>query len=421
MFLGDYIYEYATRSRTRCARVEGGEAFTLAQYRARYATYKSDPALQAAHAAAPWLLVWDDHEVSNDYAGLRGEDLGVDMRARRAAAYRAYWEHMPFPKAARPRDTDMRIVGRLDWGRAGAHPPARRPPVPRSAGLSRSRAAAARTRCALARLPGAPRPGAHAARRASRSAGSPTAGTSTRPWNLLAQQTLMARFTWLDPARRRRRLLDRRLGRLRAGAQPPARDGRGEEGARASSSSAATCTATTSPTSSPTTTTRRRRSSRANSAAPRSPACRCRSRASTRRARSIRTSTTGAADQRGYIRFELDARQLRARLQVVERPIDPRERRHDGGALRRRRRAGGRRRRLAGALRNGPACSAAPSTAHETSAIWGRRRPMAATSPSRSAPGRRSIPRRRGRSASRPRRGRRCCRDAATSAAPERP
>ena len=97
--------------------LEGGQTFTLAQYRARYATYKSDPLLQAAHAAAPWLLVWDDHEVSNDYARVRGQDLAVDMRARRAAAYRAYWEHMPFAKAQRPSGADMRIVGRLDWGR----------------------------------------------------------------------------------------------------------------------------------------------------------------------------------------------------------------------------------------------------------------------------------------------------------------
>jgi alkaline phosphatase D len=115
LFLGDYIYEYATR-RDAVRPVEGGEIFTLAQYRARYATHKSDPLLQAAHAAAPWLLVWDDHEVSNDYANMQGQDLAVDMRARRAAAYRAYWEHMPFAKAQRPTGTDMRIVGRLDWG-----------------------------------------------------------------------------------------------------------------------------------------------------------------------------------------------------------------------------------------------------------------------------------------------------------------
>jgi alkaline phosphatase D len=71
-FLGDYIYE--TRSKPDALRRhEGEEAKTLEQYRVRYATYKSDALLQAAHAAAPWLLVWDDHEVANDYADLRGE------------------------------------------------------------------------------------------------------------------------------------------------------------------------------------------------------------------------------------------------------------------------------------------------------------------------------------------------------------
>ena len=114
-FLGDYIYEYASKHGA-VRHVEGGKVRTLDEYRARYATHKSDPLLQAAHAAAPWLLVWDDHEVSNDYADMQAEDLETDFPARRAAAYRAYWEHMPFPKSARPVGPDMRIVGRLDWG-----------------------------------------------------------------------------------------------------------------------------------------------------------------------------------------------------------------------------------------------------------------------------------------------------------------
>jgi alkaline phosphatase D len=94
---------------------EGGAVKTLDQYRARYAQYKSDPALQAAHAAAPWLITWDDHEVENDYADLQGLTLQPDFAARRAAAYRAWWEHMPFPRALRPKDEHLRIVGRYDW------------------------------------------------------------------------------------------------------------------------------------------------------------------------------------------------------------------------------------------------------------------------------------------------------------------
>jgi alkaline phosphatase D len=116
MFLGDYIYEYGGAA-GRVRRVEGGDAVTLAQYRARYAQYKSDPALQAMHAAVPWLFVWDDHEVENDYAGLRGEKIAQDFPARRAAAYQAYWEHQPLPKAWRPRGVEMRMHGRHAWGR----------------------------------------------------------------------------------------------------------------------------------------------------------------------------------------------------------------------------------------------------------------------------------------------------------------
>ena len=60
------------------------------RHRDRYAQYKSDPALQAAHAAAPWLLVWDDHEVDNDYANDRSQLLqGAALLRPRAAAYQA--------------------------------------------------------------------------------------------------------------------------------------------------------------------------------------------------------------------------------------------------------------------------------------------------------------------------------------------
>jgi alkaline phosphatase D len=117
VFLGDYIYEYASNTASLRPH-EGGHVRTLAQYRARYAQYRGDPALQAAHAACPWLVVWDDHEVENDYAALRGRDDDAEaFAAQRAAAYQAWWEHMPVPKAARPVGPDARVYGRLDWGR----------------------------------------------------------------------------------------------------------------------------------------------------------------------------------------------------------------------------------------------------------------------------------------------------------------
>ena len=94
------------------------EPYTLADYRARHALYRSDPDLQAAHAACPWIVTWDDHEVDNDYADDRPED-GMEREAfleRRAAAYRAYFEHMPLPPRMRPEGPRMRIHTHLDWG-----------------------------------------------------------------------------------------------------------------------------------------------------------------------------------------------------------------------------------------------------------------------------------------------------------------
>jgi alkaline phosphatase D len=101
--VGDYIYEGAGTSRVRAH--DAPECFTLEDYRHRYAIYKSDPSLQAAHAAAPWLLVSDDHEVANDYAAdhFRVSPPEVFLR-RRAAAYQAYYEHVPMPRALRPVD-----------------------------------------------------------------------------------------------------------------------------------------------------------------------------------------------------------------------------------------------------------------------------------------------------------------------------
>jgi alkaline phosphatase D len=115
VFLGDYIYEYASPPNA-LRRHEGSFTRSLDQYRARYAQYKGDPALQAAHAAAPWIVIWDDHEVENDYAAGTAQVFDPLFRFRREAATQAYWEHMPFPKAMRPRGTELRLFGRFDWG-----------------------------------------------------------------------------------------------------------------------------------------------------------------------------------------------------------------------------------------------------------------------------------------------------------------
>jgi len=115
--LGDYIYEGASRG-VEVRRHEGPEPVDLAGYRARYALYKLDPALQAAHAAHPWVTTWDDHEVDNDYAGDASQDRDDPsaFRARRAAAYQAYYEHMPLWGRARPVGSDARLFQRLAFG-----------------------------------------------------------------------------------------------------------------------------------------------------------------------------------------------------------------------------------------------------------------------------------------------------------------
>ncbi|HWI39411.1 MAG TPA: alkaline phosphatase D family protein [Burkholderiales bacterium] len=117
VFLGDYIYE-SSWGRDHVRKHDAPEPYTLADYRRRYELYKSDPDLQAAHAALPWIVTWDDHEVDNDYADDRPED-GMERAAfleRRAAAYRAYYEHLPLPSRMRPQGPNMRIYTQLGWG-----------------------------------------------------------------------------------------------------------------------------------------------------------------------------------------------------------------------------------------------------------------------------------------------------------------
>lgn len=110
--VGDYIYEGSWGRRDRVVREHHtAEPYTLADYRNRYAQYKLDPNLQAAHAACPWLVTWDDHEVDNDYARDRSQDMDpVDaFLLRRAAAYQAWYEHMPLPPGTYAGGPDMKI------------------------------------------------------------------------------------------------------------------------------------------------------------------------------------------------------------------------------------------------------------------------------------------------------------------------
>ncbi|MGC4082850.1 MAG: alkaline phosphatase D family protein [Vicinamibacterales bacterium] len=118
---GDYIYEYRAdggRDASRVRQHHGDEIYTIVDYRNRYAQYKLDPDLAAAHRSAPFVLTWDDHEVDNNYAGDHDEH-GTPKELfllRRAAAYQAYHESMPLRAAQLPHGPDMRLYRRLQFG-----------------------------------------------------------------------------------------------------------------------------------------------------------------------------------------------------------------------------------------------------------------------------------------------------------------
>ncbi len=115
--LGDYIYEMS-RSRDKVRSHGSGEPVALQEYRNRYALYKSDRDLQAAHAAFPWIVTWDDHEVENNWAGpvsQKNDPVEVFLK-RIAAAAQAYYEHMPLRRTSLPSGPDIRLYRRFTYG-----------------------------------------------------------------------------------------------------------------------------------------------------------------------------------------------------------------------------------------------------------------------------------------------------------------
>ncbi|KAB1145620.1 alkaline phosphatase [Streptomyces luteolifulvus] len=104
LHLGDYIYEYGTgaygtRGTVVRPHAPTHEILTLADYRTRHGRYKTDADLQALHAAAPVIAIWDDHEFANDTwsGGAENHTEGAEgvWSARQAAAKQAYFEWMP--------------------------------------------------------------------------------------------------------------------------------------------------------------------------------------------------------------------------------------------------------------------------------------------------------------------------------------
>ena len=118
---GDYIYEGAAGRRGDIPVVRdhiGPEPTRLDDYRLRYALYKSDPDLQAAHASAPFLMTYDDHEIDNNWAADKDQD-GTDparFLIRRFAAMQAWYENMPVRRAQLPKAGAIQMFRRLDYG-----------------------------------------------------------------------------------------------------------------------------------------------------------------------------------------------------------------------------------------------------------------------------------------------------------------
>lgn len=110
--LGDYIYEYPG-PRALPNRVPA----SIADFRLRYASYRSDPELQGAHARFPFVVTWDDHEVRNNYMSNIAEDGTPPEQFAdvRLAAYRAWWEFLPV-RIPEPESADVTIHGHTDIG-----------------------------------------------------------------------------------------------------------------------------------------------------------------------------------------------------------------------------------------------------------------------------------------------------------------
>ncbi|MPY76978.1 MAG: alkaline phosphatase [Actinophytocola sp.] len=123
LHLGDYLYEYPANTYVspdgNVRDHVGPEMESLAEYRQRYAQYRADADLRAAHAVAPWLVVMDDHEVDNNWAGdvyEKPEYPQPDFIQRRANAFKAYYENMPLRTRSKPDGSAMRLYRAVSWG-----------------------------------------------------------------------------------------------------------------------------------------------------------------------------------------------------------------------------------------------------------------------------------------------------------------
>ncbi|MDK2760467.1 MAG: alkaline phosphatase D family protein [Sphingopyxis sp.] len=189
--VGDYIYEQSYPDQPAVRRFGAPDPVDLDGYRARYALYRTDRDLQEAHRLLPWVVTWDDHEVLNDYAALANRE-GLPpaiFAARRAAAYQAYFEHMPIRPSLWRGRSSPRLYRGIDWGDLASlsvldtrqyrsTPPCAAPNMARNVRLDG---------CAVRHLPGRTMLG-----NAQESWLSTRLKQEVRPWSLIAQGVFFA-------------------------------------------------------------------------------------------------------------------------------------------------------------------------------------------------------------------------------------
>jgi alkaline phosphatase D len=224
---GDYIYEArplpftldAARRPIPVVRSHvGQEIYSLDDYRRRYAQYKTDIDLQAAHAAAPWFVTYDDHEVYDNWTSESGAIPREAYLTRRAGALQAWYEHMPVRAASFPKGGAMTMHRAARYGDLlHAHFL-----DTRQYRTTQGCSGGVKPACSDVRSPGAAMLGNEQEQWLSRELADKSAA-----WNLIAQQIMVMDLdrrtgdepeptysmdTWAGYAAPRRRLLDRFKG-----------------------------------------------------------------------------------------------------------------------------------------------------------------------------------------------------------------
>jgi alkaline phosphatase D len=197
LFLGDYIYELEASRAARPHPFRPPQ--TLDEYRVFYGLSRSDPDLQGAHAIFPWIATWDDHEVEDNYAGLEPGAIGSGLdpnaaarfAAKRAAAYQAWWEHMPV-RTGPPQNGGLQIYRDFIFGQlmhlVVVDDRQYRSAIPRGEGGGNL----PRLFGGGPQLPGAFDPNATMFGADQEAWLEETLRTSSARWNVMAQQTIMA-------------------------------------------------------------------------------------------------------------------------------------------------------------------------------------------------------------------------------------